>query len=288
MALLIITVTAYIFTKKEKYTVHVMFGVYIFLVCFFLPFAFADSGGSKNNAIGYTFLLLIVITYLFIGWRRIFLIAALIIAFMIMHAIEYFCPELITNYSEWNQFLDRMIQIPLLLAVSFFIVVTFAKEYEKLNYKLEKYASFDELTGLYNRRMFNKAMADAVTSGNTQIYLVLFDVDNFKKLNDNYGHNVGDEALVKLSNLLKEKMDLNKHIVSRWGGDEFAIIYYGDELELRSILEEIDKSFKDFVSAYEKSTGISMSLVSFGDYNDVSDIIIAADRQLYNEKMKKH
>lgn len=247
-----------------------------------------DSGGSKNNALGYTFLLLIVITYLFIGWRRLLLVTTLIIVFMIMHAIEFFCPELIMIYSDWNQFVDRMIQIPLLLFASFLIILRFAKEYERSNSILETYSILDELTGLYNRRVFNTAINDAIKSNGIPIHLVLIDLDNFKKLNDKCGHYVGDEALKKISSLLKENLSLNNNVVSRWGGDEFAIIYYGKKSELIQKLEKIKKSFKEFVSVYEKTTGMSISVVSFSEFDDVSKILVAADQQLYNEKLKKH
>jgi diguanylate cyclase (GGDEF)-like protein len=288
IALFIITVTAYLLSGSKKYTVHIMFGVFLFLVCIFLPFAFFDSGGSNNNAIGYIFLLLISITYLFTGWRRLFLVIALIIVFAVLHFIEYYYPELISAYSDWNQFLDRMIQIPLLLFTSFLILVRFAKEYENVNIKLETYANYDELTGLFNRRMFNKAMDEAIKTKNTPVYLVLFDLDNFKKLNDRYGHYIGDKALIKLSVLLKESIDFNKNIISRWGGDEFAIIYYGDKRELLNKLEDIKSSFNDYVSLYEKSVGISVSIISFSGFDNASKILIAADEQLYNEKLKKH
>lgn len=287
IVLLCITLAAFLFSNNKRYTTHIMFGVFLFLVCIFLPFAFVDSGGSNNNAMGYTFLLLIAITYLFYGWRRITLVAALIAAFMVMHALEYYFPELMAVYTEWNQFVDRMIQIPLLLLASFLIILRFAKEYEKVNGKLDAFAKFDELTGLYNRRMFNKAMEEAAENSKVPIQLALLDLDNFKKVNDNCGHYVGDEVLIELSALLKKTFGMDRHLVSRWGGDEFAIIYYGEKNELIRKLEDVRKVFKDYVSIYEESTGISTSIVSFSDHDKVSQTLIAADVQLYKEKMKK-
>lgn len=287
IVLLCITMTAFLFSNNEKYTPNIMFGVFLFLVACFLPFAFMDSGGSDNNAMGYTFLLLIAITYLFVGWRRILLVVLLILSFMAMHAAEYYFPELIAVFPDAKQFVDRMIQMPLLLFASFFVILRFAKEYERVNLKLETYANYDALTGLFNRRVFDQAIEDAMKSSAAPIYLVLFDLDNFKGINDRYGHSIGDEALIKLSSLLKESLDLDKHVVSRWGGDEFAIIYFGNKTELMQKLEEIRQRYHEFVSAYEVTTGMSVSVVSFDEYDDVSKLIVAADRQLYNEKLKK-
>jgi diguanylate cyclase (GGDEF)-like protein len=287
IVLFFIAIVALIFSNNKRYRIHMMFGIFLFVICIFLPFAFADSGGSNNNAIGYTFLLLIVTTYLFNGWRRLFLVSTLIVVFMAMHALEYYCPGMISVYTRWNQFVDRMIQIPLLLLASFLIILRFVNEYEKVNQRLDALAKFDELTGLYNRRMFNQAIEEAVGGSNESIHLAILDLDNFKKVNDKFGHYVGDEVLKELSALLQETFELDKHIVSRWGGDEFAIIYYGGKDELIQKLENIREAFRSYTAAYEEVTGISTSVVSFSDYDKVSDALIDADHQLYKEKSKK-
>ncbi len=287
IVLFFITVLAFIFSNNKKYITHMMFGVFLFLICFFLPYAFIDSGGSNNNAMGYTFLLLITVTYLFNGWRRLFLVVTLIVVFMGMHALEYYYPEMIAVYTGWNQFVDRMIQIPLLLLASFLIILRFAKEYERVNQKLSTFANFDELTGLYNRRIFNQALEEIIEDNNELIHLALLDLDNFKKVNDKYGHYIGDEVLKELSALLQKTFGFDKHIVSRWGGDEFAIIYYGRKDELIQKLENVKESFRTYVSAYEETTGISTSIVSFSDYDIVSQTLVAGDHLLYKEKLKK-
>ena len=288
MVLFLICVIAYAFSERKKYAESIMFGTFLFLIGIFLPFAFADSGGSSNNAIGYTFLLLIAVTYLFYGWKRYFLAVLLIIIFMAMHLFEYYYPENIAVYTEKSQFIDRMLQIPLQLLAGFFIILRFAQQYERVNQKLGRYSSFDELTGLYNRRLFNEAMEEAVKLRNESVYLVFLDLDNFKKVNDRHGHYIGDEVLKKLSILLKNTFGLEKHVVSRWGGDEFAIIYYGEKEVLLGKLQKIKEEFRAYVSVYEKTTGISTSIVPFCDYENTEQILITADNLLYDEKKKKH
>lgn len=287
MVLLLICAAAYLLSGNKKRLDHIMFAVFLFIVCIFLPFAFVDSGGSKNNAIGYVFLLLIAITYLFRTWRRIFLVCALIAVFIALHALEYFSPELIAVYSDWDQFVDRMIQIPIHLAVAFLILLRFAREYERVNDQLQTYANVDELTGLYNRRMFNRAMEEAVKDRGQPIQLALLDMDNFKHINDKYGHYTGDEVLKMLSNLLQEHLGMDRHIVSRWGGDEFAVIYYGEKEALLQKLEKIRAAFRDGISDFEEQTGISVSVVSFRDYHQIAQVLMAADHQLYKAKQNK-
>lgn len=287
MTLFMVTVVAYISSKNHWHIERVTLLVFLFLICIFLPFAFVDSGGSNNNATGYTFLLLIAVTYLFSSWKRIFLISTLITVFMAMHAVEYYFPQLITVHSEWKQFVDRMIQMPLLLFASFLIILRFANGYEEVNRKLDAYANLDELTGLYNRRMFNKAIEKSIKRSNKPIQLVLMDIDNFKKVNDSYGHYVGDELLKYLSDTLREIIDFDKHIISRWGGDEFAVIYYGEKEDLIYKLEKVKYKFHNHAAIYEKTIGVSASIVSPREYNIVSQTLIAADIELYKEKLKK-
>ncbi|MBF4692468.1 GGDEF domain-containing protein [Fusibacter ferrireducens] len=288
IVLVFILTIALVFSKDKKYTTHMMFGVFAFMIFGFLPFSFANSGGSSNNTIGYIFLFLIAITYLFDGWKRYFLVSALIVMFMIMHIVEYYHPELIAVYSDWNQFVDRMIQIPLLMIMSFLVLLQFAKAYEKANQKMTQYATFDELTGLYNRRMFDKSMRLAIENDNNDdIQLIFIDLDHFKRINDRHGHAIGDDVLKELSGILRNNFKAEKHVVSRWGGDEFAIIYYGDKNELTQKLENVKQLFKDYVSLYEETAGVSMSVVSLKDYDNASQALIDADLELYKEKLKK-
>ena len=285
--LFIVCAIAYVLSNNRKLLNNLTFGVFIFLVCFLMPFAFVDSGGSSNNSISYIFLLLIAITLLMNGWRRILLVVLLIVQFVLMHILEYLYPEIIFVYSESSQFVDRLIQIPLVLIAAFIIILRFSKEYERIYQKLHMTANVDELTGLYNRRLFNKAMKENVENRNGPINLILLDLDNFKKVNDRFGHSIGDQVLKELSALLQKYFGGGKHIVCRWGGDEFAIIYYGDKDELAEKLEELKQAFKSYVSVYEETTGITTSIITVSDYDKASQVIVAADHMLYKEKLKK-
>jgi diguanylate cyclase (GGDEF)-like protein len=288
MVLFTTAIAAHYLSGYEKYVVHIMFIFFLFAVVLFLPYAFFVSGGSNNNAIAYFFLLIIAITYLMNGWRRFLLVAALVVSFFVLHALEYYHPELVSVYPSDKQFFDRMIQVPLLLTVAFLIIRMFANEYEKVNARLHDLANYDELTGLYNRRMFNRAMEEALRDNDRPIQLVLLDLDNFKMANDKYGHFFGDKILQELAALLRKAFGLDVHVVSRWGGDEFAIIYYGTMEELERKLLRIKKALKARFASDDNLAGISTSIVSFRDYDDAAQILIAADRLLYREKSLSH
>ncbi len=94
------------------------------------------------------------------------------------------------------------------------------------NKKLEKLACTDMLTGLKNRRHLEKVL---LNSTNKRLFAMI-DVDDFKKVNDLYGHNEGDRVLSKLSQIMTQSFGESNDII-RWGGEEFAVVYYGKSKE---------------------------------------------------------
>lgn len=287
IAFFFIGIVALHYTDNEKVSSHLMFGVFLMIIFIFLPIGYFASGGSQNNASGYALALLITISFLFTEKKRLFLVGALTLVFIGLQITEFYYPDLISVYSRETQFIDHMIQIPLLIIISFIVLNLFSKEYEHVNEKLNLYATRDELTGLYNRRAFNSAMDEIRVTAETDAHLVMLDLDNFKMINDLYGHHTGDAVLIKLADLLKREFDLSRHMVSRWGGDEFAIIYYGDLQLLAEKLNNAQKTFEDYVKKYNETTGVTLSIISLKDYNSGSEGLVAADHMLYAEKRKK-
>ncbi|WP_083651477.1 sensor domain-containing diguanylate cyclase [Vreelandella massiliensis] len=99
-------------------------------------------------------------------------------------------------------------------------------ERKRMEHELENQATRDHLTGAYNRRAFDTAlsqcMSDAVHA-HQPFVLLMFDIDHFKRVNDNYGHDRGDEILQQLAVCIKGCLR-DSDILARWGGEEFAIL----------------------------------------------------------------
>jgi len=107
------------------------------------------------------------------------------------------------------------------------------------NQNLEHMAGIDPLTGLLNRRCMEdyleEAMAKAKQKGNL-FSLIMGDIDNFKKINDTYGHDCGDQALVHVAEIMKQCVR-DGDAICRWGGEEFLILVQGN-LETASVVGE--------------------------------------------------
>ncbi|MCG9729644.1 diguanylate cyclase [Shewanella sp. Isolate13] len=100
------------------------------------------------------------------------------------------------------------------------------KNLQSSNRELYKQSNLDTLTGLYNRRYFLDYLAQQgqlPTSKDTRMCLAIIDIDHFKRVNDSYGHDIGDEVLVRVGQLIQSKIREDDLLI-RWGGEEFILL----------------------------------------------------------------
>jgi len=172
------------------------------------------------------------------------------------------------------------------------ILWTFMDVTQEVLYReeLKKLASFDSLSQLYNRRYFYDIaghIVDVAKREKTHTSVVMIDIDFFKKVNDKYGHQVGDEVIVKLSNILL-KETRQSDIVCRYGGEEFLLLLpYTNEDGAYILAKQIRKKvFDSFIWLENKKLKFTVSIgVSQIDINkDLDYAINLADKSLYNAK----
>ena len=162
-----------------------------------------------------------------------------------------------------------------------------------LERELRSLALTDDLTCLYNRRAF-LALAEQqlrVARRSTQGLLVFFaDVDNLKVINDTYGHQEGDLALVHTADALEQTFR-NSDVIARLGGDEFAVLALEASCEDREvILGRLEKNIKASnaeESRYELSISVGMSRFDPKNAVSLEKLIASADEAMYEEKKKR-
>ena len=115
----------------------------------------------------------------------------------------------------------------------------------KLIFSTENKMFLDPLTGLYNRHYLSKI--SLLEDSGDYFYVVFADIDFFKKVNDTYGHDAGDEVLVNFANLLKHSFKFSQDKILRWGGEEFVIFIKVKDKEIftDNILKEKLEKIKD-------------------------------------------
>ncbi len=151
--------------------------------------------------------------------------------------------------------------------------------------------STDDLTGLVNRRRFESVvigMMEECKEDNTFISVMLIDLDRFKTINDNYGHSFGDLLIKEFAYILKKLVD-GKSVVSRQGGDEFAIVTRGlkDNTYPKELAEKILKKLISPVILNNQNIYVTCSIgISMypRDGESYEDIIRGADLAMYNSK----
>ncbi len=166
-------------------------------------------------------------------------------------------------------------------------------ELEEANEALEKLSITDGLTGLYNHRYFQgefeREMKRASRS-NDSLSLILIDIDDFKLLNDSYGHAAGDVALATVARTMK-KMTRGSDLLARYGGEEFALLSFGNSLvgasgtaeKIRQAVAEIDVRIKDQSDSLRVTVSIGVAEFD-GDPKSFKSFFNDADRALYRAK----
>lgn len=161
------------------------------------------------------------------------------------------------------------------------------QQFKQAMSKLEKMANTDPLTNLYNRRYFIENAYKMNESGSRNQAIVLCDVDNFKIINDKYGHDNGDYVLKELSRIFKEHQTEDS-IIARWGGEEF-IMYFHDKTKkevyyfcecVRQDLEKFEFKYSDGIFKVTASFG----MMYFDAETPIEQAITNADRALYTSK----
>ncbi|MHB8292404.1 MAG: putative bifunctional diguanylate cyclase/phosphodiesterase, partial [bacterium] len=174
-------------------------------------------------------------------------------------------------------------------------VIGSIKAIYKYTKDLEYYATRDGLTGLYNQRVFNEFLhyeTERANRNNSIFSLLFIDLDNFKFVNDMYGHNFGDKMLQNTGEVLN-KLKRSEDILARYGGDEFAIILPGAGIEQAYMIAERIREKIGIMqinnSEHKKYVGITASIgvtsypISAGTEKD---IFMLTDNMMYKAKAK--
>lgn len=168
-----------------------------------------------------------------------------------------------------------------------FSLTDITKLKEKSNL-LEYQASHDKLTGLFNRNRFDELYSKEIKRAKryeNNLSIILFDIDDFKNVNDNYGHQIGDEVLIEISKILLNNVR-EPDICVRWGGEEFLILLPQTNLEgAKAVAEKIRVTIIE-KPLTEKNLPISASFgVCQKDENDDDfSLISKSDKLLYLAK----
>ncbi|PLA73756.1 GGDEF domain-containing protein [Hydrogenovibrio sp. SC-1] len=133
-----------------------------------------------------------------------------------------------------------LVNLSISLVITLIITLIILTMVRRFNKKLQFLARNDTLTQLKNRRAFNddfESLLALTKRHNQPLGLIFFDIDNFKTINDQFGHQSGDQALMRVAELLKQRFR-KEDLIARWGGEEFVIALPGTTEDQAYILAE--------------------------------------------------
>lgn len=163
------------------------------------------------------------------------------------------------------------------------------KELIEKNQELLKLSITDKLTEIYNRAKLDKTLQEEFNRSKrykTEFSVILIDIDFFKKVNDTFGHQIGDDVLKESAQVLKDSIRLTD-VLGRWGGEEFLIISPQTNLEgAVKIAEHINNAIKLYkFKTYPNKVTMSIGVASyFEDMSKIEEILLNADKSLYKAK----
>jgi len=203
--------------------------------------------------------------------------------------------------TEFVAHVEYSTEFKLRLLYSFLTVAALSSVYEysrnksykhalELSNKYQQQAHFDTLTQLSNRRdalyILKREQARLIRN-NEPLTLILCDVDHFKKINDQYGHNAGDAVLISLAKLFTDNIR-EQDCVARWGGEEFLFILPKTDFKSAYVFaDKIQDKLQKHVIDYKGkkiSMTVSMGIEQFDENQSIDEAINSADKHLYQAK----
>lgn len=279
-----IFIVSYLAYKKKNY-------LYIELLLFFAPI-YATFFHLLIQSKFHTFNIYQVELYMMIFW--IFTISGLRLVHATIIGIVIFIMGTINAYafysSEFTYFVIHIAWMTVSLIFGFsggYLL----EESQKSNFlkqkELQGLAMKDKLTGLYNRLKLDEVLVNELEKSkqyNHNLGVIILDIDFFKEVNDNYGHQIGDEVLIAISTELDKTLRFSDSIF-RWGGEEFIILCLEvDKNSIERIAQNVRQKVESIKHTKIKKLTISLGTTISNKTDTMDSIIKRADEALYLAK----
>lgn len=210
--------------------------------------------------------------------------------------IYNFCKNTIENYDKFYQYITALEEHQITIGNDTFVMnataieathklftLTKVTEIYKRKETLEVEIKIDPLTKTYRKPYFDMQLEKALKY-DKNIVLVVLDIDNFKRVNDKYGHPVGDIILKEFTALIKENLRKDD-LIARWGGEEFLILFKNiDKESVIAKVEELRKLIDEYTFTKAKHITSSFGLTCANIQDTAKSVLQRADEALYEAK----
>ena len=240
------------------------------------------------------FLFVLVLMDLIFTCRNRWNQCAVVLFLCVIRLALYFYCRMYATTIQLQIFYDIFLQVFTTVAVFFMLYLNgmmlardsqiIERKLMKYNKELQRAANTDMLTKLWNRLFLMQYMEKKVASPDIFLSIAIGDIDFFKKVNDTYGHECGDEVLRTLAAVFKKEME-GHGVVARWGGEEFIFVFEGvNGDEAMMLLDHLQRVVRDTVINYEGlqlKVTMTFGLVEYDTKLRLDENINIADERLY-------
>lgn len=278
----------YLSRKKRRQELSATLSILSFSLILLPGFWFLN-GGTRSGIFFYYFIVSGAIVTILRGFKRILFFFMNLAAFISLIMIEYKFPQYIIDSKSRNDIysdlaLDSIIVMIMLTVMYFSIVRHYDAEHKKVKELLET----DELSSCFNRRYLEKRLDQLIEAYQTQgevFSIMLIDIDDFKEVNDQYGHTAGDVLISEIGDFLKSNLS-DKYCAARYGGDEFVVLMPGVSLHTAvSVADELCRKCSGRPWGTNQ-LGLTLSIgVMEYEGSAKDDIIQEVDNRMYGAKM---
>jgi diguanylate cyclase (GGDEF)-like protein len=238
------------------------------------------SGGSLGDFIVWMPIYIMFI-FLTLGNKRGFYFSIGIYVITLVNGIIYFNQLSTESLDSLFQFYfsNFVYIIVLYLAQHMF------KAYAKVE-MLKKHAYLDSLTGIANRHKIDEFLENKLKDSKEMhmpFSIIFFDIDHFKKVNDRFGHKIGDAVLIEIAGLIDRNLS-KRDLLGRWGGEEFIIITDASVKDAIKLAEQLRKNVEahDFIGAGKLTASFGVTTAQKSD--SIDSLLSRVDEGLYNSK----
>lgn len=283
--LLILALYMKLNTSKNHGDLVYWFAIYEVIIA--ISFIYISSRLNSPNFLIQCFGLMVLILGIFLVNNR--WIYTNVIVFLITTAYFIWAYTYFEDLSV-NEFLAGIVHLALVIFITSLssLRINHNRRLQYLNEKaLLKMAYRDALTGIYNKEKFNQEysrLSLRAIENDEKFGLIIFDIDDFKRVNDEHGHLVGDDILVALTKRVQNNIK-ETDVFARWGGEEFVLIFPGEDLKgARIASERLRRVISDEDFDQVGQVTCSFGVASFKGERDSNLILKRADKRLYQAK----
>ncbi len=276
--------------------------VLLFVAVIYFPFMFFTNAGNYGSAPIYFVMIMVYFAFYLKGIWFFITFSVLLTYYIIIMIYGYIHPELVIPYPDaMSGLIDLCASVIAVSIVMSIIagttfssynkerdhVISLMDELEYKNKELELLAIKDQLTDVFNRRHFSKVLEEELMLAEQEqksFYLLMIDIDYFKKINDTYGHLYGDEILKLVANCIKDSIR-NHDVLARFGGEEFIVLLSkAENADGYQLAERIREKVSQIEYRNERQVTVSIGITKYMKGDRTVDIIKRADDLLYAAK----